>query len=301
MSHALSGILPALVTPFEENGALNSQAFEALLERVYTSGSHGVYVCGQTGEGLLMPPSLREQATELVVRNSPKNAQVIVHVGASCTEDAIRIAKHAARQGVTAISSLPPIGPFSFDEIRNYYKELASSVDLPLLVYYFPEVSAAIRSLDQILSLCEIPGVVGLKFTDFDLYRLSQIRNAGYTVFNGRDEVLVAGLLMSANGGIGTFYNLLPKTFVEIQKAADAGDWKRARMLQDEVNRLITLTLRYPVFSAVKQMLAWSGIAAGPCIRPRTPLSEQQRNQLQYDLNQAGFIPEHFAQGTAQG
>ncbi len=301
MSQSLGGILPALVTPFTESGSLNVRAMELLLERLYRCRSQGVYVCGQTGEGLLMHPEIREQATEIAVRNSPSGAQVIVHVGASNTDDAIRIAKHAERTGVTAISSLPPIGPYSFEDIRQYYVDLAHAVDVPLLVYYFPEVSPAIRTLDQILSLCEIPGVAGLKFTDFDLYRLNQIRNAGYTVFNGRDEVLAAGLLMSANGGIGTFYNLLPRTFVEIQKAADAGDWKRARLLQDEVNRLITLTLRYPAFSAVKRMLEWSGIEAGKCIRPRNPLTEEQWQQLQRDLNEAGFTPEHFVQGTAQG
>lgn len=301
MSQSSGGILPALVTPFHASGALNSQALESLLERIYMCGSQGVYVCGQTGEGLLMPPDVREQTTDVVIRNSPKDAQVIVHVGASCTDDAIRIARHAEKAGVSAISSLPPIGPYSFEDIRNYYVELASSVNLPLLVYYFPEVSPAIRSLDQILSLCEIPGVIGLKFTDFDLYRLNQIRNQGHIVFNGRDEVLVAGLLMGANGGIGTFYNLLPRTFVEIQKFAQQGDWALARLLQDEVNRLIALTLRYPVFPAVKRMLEWSGIPVGNCIRPRTQLSDQQWMQLQIELKKAGFTPDDFKRGIAQG
>ncbi len=291
------GILPALVTPFDEAGEVRTGALEALLERLYTHRADGVYVCGQTGEGLLMSPAAREKVAEIAVLNSPAPAQVVVHVGAACVADAMRLARHAEHVGAGAVSSLPPVGSFSFDEIHAYYRELASAAGLPVLVYYFPEVAPAIRTLDQILSLCEIPGVVGLKFTDFDLYRLGEIRRAGHVVMNGRDEVLAAGLYMGANGGIGTFYNLIPRTFAEIQSAAQAGDWKQARRLQDGVNRLIRLSLAYPVFPAVKWMLEWSGIEAGHCLKPRLALTAEQKEQLEHDLREDGFTPEGFAQG----
>lgn len=295
---AIHGILPALVTPFDDAGQLGAAPLEKLLERSYTCGSNGVYVCGQTGEGLLMDTATRERVTEIAVRNSPRNAQVMIHVGAARVADAIRLARHAERAGATAVSSLPPAGPFGFDEIHNYYRDLAAAVDIPVLVYYFPEVAPSIRTLEQILSLCEIPGVSGLKFTDFDLYRLGEIRRAGHIVMNGRDEVLAAGLYMGANGGIGTFYNLIPRTFVEIQSAATRGDWPEARRLQDGVNRLIRLSLRYPVFPAVKWMLEWSGIEAGACLPPRLGLTREQKENLQSDLLAAGFTAEGFAQGV---
>ncbi|MEP7362828.1 MAG: dihydrodipicolinate synthase family protein [Acidobacteriota bacterium] len=297
MTTDIHGILPALVTPLNDAGELNTAALEALLERLYTCRADGVYVCGQTGEGLLMDRATREKAAEISVLNSPEDKQVMVHVGAACIPDAMRLARHAEHIGAGAISSLPPIGPFSFEEIRAYYVDLAAATGLPVLVYYFPEVAPAIRTLEQILSLCEIPGVAGLKFTDFDLYRLGEIRRAGHTVMNGRDEVLAAGLYMGANGGIGTFYNLIPRTFADIQSATDAGDWKKARRLQDGVNRLIRLTLAYPVFPAVKWMLEWSGIAAGICMKPRLGLTAEQRESLERDLRAAGFTPEGFAQG----
>ena len=180
--------MPALITPFHEYGSLNTRAMESLLQRIYGAGSHGVYVCGQTGEGLLPPARVRELACEVALRNAPAGAQTVIHVGSRTTAEAISLGRHAARAGATAISSLPPAGTFSLDEIHGYYKDLASAVDLPLLVYFFPELSPAIRTLEQILALCEIPGVVGLKFTDFDLYRLGEIRREGHVLFNGRME-----------------------------------------------------------------------------------------------------------------
>ncbi|MCC6291480.1 MAG: dihydrodipicolinate synthase family protein [Bryobacterales bacterium] len=297
MTQSIQGILPALVTPFAADGSLAVPALEQLLERLYGCGSGGVYVCGNTGEGLLMDPAVREKATEITVRNSPPGSQVVVHVGAAIVTDAIRLARHAERAGALAISSLPPAGGYPFEEIHAYYRDLAAAVNIPVLVYYFPDMAPSIRSLEQILSLCEIPGVVGMKFTDFDLYRLGEIRREGHIVMNGRDEVLAAGLYMGAQGGIGTFYNLIPRTFVEIHRTAQAGDWTAARHLQDGVNRLIRLTLRYPALAAVKRMLEWSGIAAGPCLPPRLGLTPEQWESLQAELLAAGFTPEGFQQG----
>lgn len=299
MNTEINGILPALVTTFHDDGTLNTAALEALLERLYSCGAHGVYACGQTGEGLLAPAEIRRQVCEVAVRNSPKGARVVVHVGAANTSEAVALAVHAARSGAAAVSSLPPAGSFSFAEVRAYYRDLAAAVDAPVLVYYFPEAGPSIRTLEQILELCSIPGVAGLKFTDFDLYRLGEIRRGGHIVFNGRDEVLAAGLYMGANGGIGSFYNLVPRTFVEIHNAAAKGDWTAARRLQDQVNRLIRLTLDYPLLPALKRALTWSGIEAGPCLKPRLGLTAAQEEEFRKRLAAAGFSPEGFARGEA--
>ena len=94
---------------------------------------------------------------------------------------------------------------------------------------------------------------------------------------------------MCACGGIGTFYNVAPELFVEIHAAAAARRWDDARAVQTRVNALIRLTLRYPLFPAVKQMLAWSGIDCGTCLPPREPLDDEQRRALARDLRAAGF------------
>jgi N-acetylneuraminate lyase len=276
----LHGIVAAAVTPFDENENFAAAPFEALLERIYSAGAHGVYVCGQTGEGLLQAVEQRQRVAETAVRNSPAGKQVIIHVGAYRTADAVQLARHAGRIGATAVSSLPPIGPYSFAEIRQYYEAVAAASELPVLVYYFPEVCPGITSAEQILELCRIPNVVGLKFTDFDLYRLRNLKQSGAVIFNGRDEILAAGMLMGADGGIGTFYNLVPELFVEVYRRARAGEWDAAVAAQDRINALIRVTLRFPAFAAVKRQLQWSGIDCGRCLRPRRDLTEDEEAEL---------------------
>lgn len=276
----LSGIMPAVVTPFTESGAFEPVAFEKLLARLYAAGVDGLYVCGQTGEGMLQSVASRQQAAETAVKCSPKGKTVIVHVGAHTTVDAITLAKHAAKSGAHAVSSLPPAGSYSFEEIRGYYRDLAAASDLPLLIYYFPSVAPALKTAEQMLELCAIPNVVGLKFTDSDMFRLWSLKRSGAVIFNGSDEMLVAGLIMGADGGIGSTYNLMAASFVALHRHAVAGDWTAARAVQNQINEFIAVLLRYPVNPGVKVALRASGIDCGNCIGPRRRLTAAEEQDL---------------------
>ncbi|MBO0800212.1 MAG: dihydrodipicolinate synthase family protein, partial [Blastocatellia bacterium] len=250
-----------MVTPFAADGRFDERSFEKLLAFLYGAGVHGVYLCGSTGEGMLQQVEQRKRVTEAAVRNSPEGKKVIVHVGASTTAEALELARHAAVTGAHLISSLPPIGGnYSFAEIRSYYQRLAANSELPLLVYYFPELAPAVKTADQILELAALENVVGLKFTEYDLYTMLRLKQSGATIFYGRDEMLAAGLLFGADGGIGSFYNLIPGLFLQLWELARTGCWDEMREFQQTINDFITITLRYPLFPALKAMLGWTGI-----------------------------------------
>jgi N-acetylneuraminate lyase len=289
------GILPAIITPLDAEGHFAAAVFERLLERVYAAGVHGVYVCGQTGEGPLLGVEDRKRAAEVAVKCSPKGKQVIVHAGAQRQADAVELVKHAARCGATAVSSLPPAGGYSFDEVAGYYRTLATASDLPFLVYFFPDVAPAINRVEHILELCSIPNVIGLKFTDFDLYRLGLLKLGGAVIYNGRDEVLAAGLMMGADGGIGTFYNLTPELFLEVYALARDNRFVEARAVQYRINELVQLALRFPALAAVKQMLKWSGIDCGPVAAPRRGLTPNQETELKRQLAASSFAGAPFS------
>jgi len=283
------GILPAVVTPVDEAGHFQSAPFESLLSRVYAAGVDGIYVCGQTGEGLQQTVTQRKQVAEAALANSPAGKQVIVHVGAMSTAEAVELAQHASSAGATAISSLPPIGAYSFVEIKEYYRAIGEAASVPFLVYYFPSLAPSMTQVEQLLELCELPNVAGLKFTDSDFYKLSVLARSGKVVFNGSDEMLVAGLLRGACGGIGSIYNVIPEMFVELYALASAGRWTEAAALQDRINDLIRIILRYPVFPAVKTLLNWSGLDCGTCIRPRRELTSDEASDLAHQLQRTEF------------
>ncbi len=289
MAEKLHGIYPALVTPFDAAGKFNPPVFERLLARVYDAGVNGVYVLGSTGEGIPQSVAQRKTVTKMALKASPQDKRVIVHVGAVTTADAVELAQHAARKGAHAVSSLPPPGNYSFVEVRDYYRAVASASDLPMLVYYFPGASTAITTLDQLLELCQLPNVIGLKFTDFDLFKLMRLKESGATIFNGYDEVLAAGLLMGADGGIGTTYSLLPQHYVRLYAAAGDQRWEEARALQREINELISIVVQYPVIPATKLLLRWAHFECGECLLPRRLLTPEEVARLREQIKQSRF------------
>lgn len=293
----LAGILPAVVTPFDADNIFNARSFEKLLQHVYAADVHGVYLCGSTGEGMLQPVAQRKQVAEVALRNSPPGKIVAVHVGANTTAEAIELARHAARIGAHAVSSLPPlVGGYSFAEIKTYYEQLAAASELPLLLYFFPEVSPAIKTADQVLELAGIENVAGLKFTDYDLYTMLRLKQQGATIFYGRDEMLSAGLLLGADGGIGSFYNVIPGAFMQMWQLAQEGCWDETQALQARINEFITITLRYPLFPALKTILGWAGIDCGPCLAPRRrSLSAEESARLRDELTRAGLLEQVFS------
>jgi N-acetylneuraminate lyase len=283
----LNGILAAVVTPLDANQRFYPPAFETLSRSLYGSGVQGLYVCGQTGEGMLQTPAQRKQVAETAVKCSPDGASVVIHVGAPHIGDAIDLARHAAEIGATAISSLPPNGATSVENIREYYWTLANATDLPFLIYYYPEICPAIAEGNLLADLLALPSVVGLKFTDFDLFRVWRLRRQDKIVFNGRDEVLAAGLMMGASGGIGSFYNLVPELFLQIWEASRRHCWEEAQTAQNRVNELIEIVLDFPMISAIKTILRWSGIDCGQCLPPHRPLTADEEVTLRQRLLQS--------------
>ena len=178
MTH-FRGIFPAVVTPFDSEGRLATASFERLIQRLDGHGVHGVYVCGSTGEGMLQTVAQRKRIAEVAVKCLPADKAVLVHVGAHRLEDATELASHASQIGARGISSLPPHGDYTFAEILDYYRLLASASDLPLFVYHLPELYPAISRLDQLLELCALKNVIGLKLTAVDSVHRLRTQEAG--------------------------------------------------------------------------------------------------------------------------
>jgi len=276
----INGIYPAIITPFHPDGTFHAAIFERHIQRLYEAGVDGLYVLGQTGEGTLQSLEQRKQVLEAAVRNSPPGKRIIVHVGAGNTRDALELTRHAEASGAHAVSSLPPIGPYNYAEIRLYYETLAASTNLPVLLYLHPDTFPEITP-DRALDLCSIPNVLGFKFTDYNLYLLTLLRARGKLILLGRDEQLSAGLLLGANGGIGTFYNVFPRLFVDMFAFAQKGEWSEAARLQILINSVLKKLFDAAILPATKALLQIQGFACGEAMLPRAPMTAATRDALQ--------------------
>lgn len=295
MHGKITGVLPALVTPYDEDGQISRERTSRLIRYTLEGGCRGFFVTGSTGECLLLSAQERKQIAEWVVQEVAGQVPVIVHVGDASTATSVELAKHAARIGADAVGSIPPIYfRVGASGMIGHYRMIGEASDLPLYVYYIPGLTGVTMSPEEFLDLLnDIPNLAGMKFTDYNFFTLNRIRDlAGerLNILSGPDEMFLAALVMGAEGAIGTTYNLLPKLFVELYNAYQSVDIERAKRCQSKANRAIALLLQYGGLPAFKVALEMRGIPCGLARRPFVPLAEETQTKLKEELEQIGFF-----------
>ncbi|MBO5207500.1 MAG: N-acetylneuraminate lyase [Clostridia bacterium] len=274
------GIFTALLTPFYKNNKINENALDSLIKYNLKMGVRGFYVCGSTGEALLLSTEERKEIMKTVKACAP-DATLIAHVGSVNEAEAIELAQCAERLGYNAISSVAPYYyKFSFEEIKNYYYRVASSVELPMLVYHFPSFSGVNMGISEMAEFLENDKFMGIKFTSNDFFTLEQCKSRfpDKIVYNGYDEMFLAGLSMGADGGIGSTYNFLADKFVMMHRLFKENNILAAQKIQTKVNKIITILCKIGVMQAEKEVLNQLGINFGICRHPfGEPTEEQKR------------------------
>ena len=267
---SITGVLPAMVTPFDENEKLDEKRLRAVVNFLIERRVEGLYITGSTGESFLMSPEERKRVVEVTMEENRGRVPVIAHIGAISTFHSIDLAQHAEQAGVDAISSVPPFyWGFSQDQVLGYYADITNSTDLPMIAYNVP--LAGLFGFDMIKRLAEIKGVDGIKYTapsHSEIMRIKAEIGKDFIIYSGADEMAMSGLAFGADGIIGSFYNVIPETFLGIDAAIKAGDMARAKDLQETANAVIYFSLsRHPI-AAIKRAMAWQGADAGYCRKP---------------------------------
>ena len=219
------GVWPALFTPVNPDGQLNSKELEKLIELQVKQDVDGIYLLGSTGQGFLFNEQERTRIAEEAVSIVNGRLPVMVHVGALNTEESIRLAKHAAKLGVDAISSVGPIYyPATVPMALEHYRKIATATDRP----FFPYQIGNFKTTDEFIRrLSEIPNVEGMKLTTGNLLEISSIYHKGkkgWSLFSGADELLCHAALCGTSGAIGSTYNLVGGTCKAIRAGFLQGD-----------------------------------------------------------------------------
>ena len=292
MKTRFQGVYPALVTPLTKDEKLNLPALEKLLRYEMGEGADGFYIGGATGEGLLLDIPERKKLCEKSIEYIGADKAKIVHITDMNFRNTIELAKHAEAAGADAISSIAPIY-FKYDEndIYEYYKAIAKSVNIPVIIYY--TISAGVTiSLELFSRLFEIDNITGVKWTSSNYYEMISLRERfpEANIFNGPDEMLVCGLAGGADGGIGSTYNIMYPTIREIYDRFRAGDIIGAQETQKKADKIIRAILKYSVIPVCKLVLEEKGIEVGNASFPMTTYTAEQRKQILRDLTEAGLV-----------
>ena len=291
----LTGMMSALLTPFDRDGNVNFTVLSDLVEWQLARGLAGFYILGSSGEGLLMSEAERRSVAEAVLRQVKGRVPVVVHVGALTTRAACALASHAAEIGVDATSSIPPfyynVGP---EGVKQYYIQVAAASGLPFYIYNIPGTTGVNVAVDVVRELlAAVPNLRGMKYTAYDLYamrKIVELDEGRFNVLSGADEMMLAAQAMGVDGAIGTSENFLPRVFVDVYTAFRAGDIPAAQAQQAKINWAVNAFLSFPSLAAVKEIMRLLGFDLGKPRPPLPSLTDAQASRLREMLEEIGFF-----------
>jgi 4-hydroxy-tetrahydrodipicolinate synthase len=291
------GILPALVTPFTDDGkVVDEERLRALVSRVLELGVHGVVPCGTTGEFVNLTTEEKKSVIKVVVDEVNGRVPVVAGTGSSGTDEAVEMTRYAKDAGADAALIVTPFYLKPADRgIYEHYSTIASKVDLPIILYNIPQCTGLPLPWQMVEDLAQIPNIVGVKDSSgqlsFILAVLEKVRDK-INVVCGHDEVVVAALAAGCSGAILASANVIPDVWVQVYGHINDGELQEARDLQYRVQKIARIIAGSGAVGT-KAALNMMKMKVGPVRQPLSvggELTYEAREELRLDLEKIGKI-----------
>jgi 4-hydroxy-tetrahydrodipicolinate synthase len=295
-----AGIIPPLVTLFDEDGAIDTEANERHIEFVLDGGVHGLFAMGSTGEAMHLSPEERRQFAELVVRRVNSRVPVIVGCASTSTDEAVGYARHAQDIGADGVVVLPPYYWTPNDAaIETHIGAVARAVDLPVIIYNFPAVAGRNLSPALVAALANtFETVLGIKETIDSISHIQDVIDRvkpgkpEFSVLCGYEFHLLNTLLSGGDGAIPAVANFAPQLPVQVYERFRQGRLDdAAAAMRSRLGLVALYQLDAPFFVVVKEAMVMLGLIHDATVRrPAGPLTEENRTRLRGMMTAAGLL-----------
>ena len=289
------GIIPALCTPFDDSGeSLAAERIPPVIRALLDAGVNGFFACGGTGEGGSMTINERKEMAALTLVEVAGAVPVIVQVGATTTDNAVELARHAVAIGAPAVGSVAPVDkPNDLQAAVAHYRAIGAAADVPFYLYWLAREAQEDVTPEEFLDAMQaVPNFAGIKFTDTNLFffqRLIDLSAEEINAISGPDELCLPAMVMGSDAAIGSTFNVMPRIFVDMRRAFEAGDIRRAMDLQLRANRVIAVLIAHGIMWSMKTILGWRGTPVGPPRAPHAKLDESGVQSLRSALESLDF------------
>lgn len=287
-------VLSAMVTPFHDDGALDSDGAARLAQWLVGHGHDGLVLAGTTGEG---PTLSDDEAIELFTAvRAAVDVPLLAGTGGNDTRHTIGLSRRAAQTGVDGLLVVSPYYNRPPQAgLEAHYRAVADAVgDVPIVLYDVPGRTGRAMSVDTIVRLAtDVPNIVGIKDArgnPFESARIVAGAPADFDVYSGDDGLTLPLLAVGAVGVVGVATHWTGALHSEMVAAFDKGDVETAR----EINARLLDSFAYEVTdawqqaSAVKALLTEVGLPAGPCRLPLPPVPDEARAQARQIIEALG-------------
>lgn len=285
MNKKISGVLTAIVTTFDRDGAFDPVRQREQVRRQLRAGN-GIFCGGTNGEFFVLNEQEKLAVTATCVDEVSDRAAVVAHIGEISTRETIRLGTQIARLGVDAVSAITPwFVPLKQQELIDHYRRVADALTVPLFLYNIPARTGNTLQPETVRSLAAHPNIIGIKDSAGSYDSLRGFLQAtadcdGFDVLNGPDSLIHQGFVEGCSAAISGLANVAPEAINAIWARFAAGDIAGSQQAQENVTGLRTAL--YSIgFSpaAVKKAVSLLGFEVGES-RYAVQFSAEEQQQI---------------------
>ena len=289
----IRGSIVALVTPFNELGAVDYEALKRLVEFHVSEGTHAIVTVGTTGESATLSHSEDREVIKATVDFVAGRIPVIAGAGSNATAEACQLTEAATLAGADAILSVAPYyNKPPQAGLLAHFRAVANSTNLPVILYNVPGRTVTDISDDTTLELAEVSNITGIKDATGDLDRakyLLEHRPEGFAVYSGDDPTAMELCLMGGDGDISVTANVAPRLMASMIELALAGNSREAEAVNNQLRGLHSELFIEPNPIPSKWALSEMGIIRSNCRLPLVPLTDAGKNAVREACVKAGI------------
>ena len=279
------GIIAYPITPFDSQEKVDLPLFRQQVERLVSSGIHGIAPLGSTGVLPYLTDDEKEAVTEAALEQTAGRVPTLVGVSNLTTDKTIYHAQFAEKAGASAVMIIPmSYWKLTDDEIVSHYDKVASRISIPIMAYNNPATGGVDMSPALLKRLLEIPNVTMIKESTGDVQRMHYLRKElgeDVAFYNGSNPLALAAFAAGATGWCTAAANLIPELNIALYHAIQQNDLNTARDLFYQQTELLQFIVAKGLPRAIKAGLNILGENGGHLRSPLKPLTAEETAALE--------------------
>lgn len=278
------GIFPAFTTKFTTADELDLPLFGRNLQAQIAAGIDGVILGGSLGEASVITTAEKKTLTKYAIEQAAGKVPVVMNIAEGATSEAVRQAKLAAEWGVQGLMLLPPMRYKSDErETAEYFKTIAASTDLPIMIYNNPvdyKVEVTLDIFDQLQSYSNVQAVKESTRDVSNVTRMISRFGDRYSILCGVDTLAMEEMILGANGWVGGLVCAFPAETVAVYKLTKAGRIAEALDIYRWFLPLLELDLHAKLVQYIKLAEQQAGLGSETVRAPRLTLVGAERERI---------------------
>ena len=286
------GSFPALVTPFKDNFEIDFDAYGRLLDFQIENGTDGIVPCGCTGEAATLSHDEQKALIRFAVERVAGRVPVVAGTGSNNTAEAVGLTKFAKEVGADGALLITPYynKPTPAGQIAHYTM-VAEQAQIPIMLYNVPGRTGTKISPETIAALSKVPYIVSVKEACGSVDQVSQIlHQCDINVMSGDDSLTLPMMAVGAKGVVSVAANIVPRLISDLCKAANAGDFAKAKELHYKMLPLGTALFLETNPMPVKAALAKMGMIKNVLRLPLVSMTDESAARMDPVLKELGLI-----------